>query len=316
MRRVSMEEYLAFSEKRGEVVVEGRVIPLKPIKVSRLIPRPGELTDISTTVWSFPRRGRWATHRGNYRGNWPPQLVRALIQLYTKPGDIVLDPMVGGGTTCVEAKLLGRHCIGVDLSYDAVMLTLHRLYWLEKHLEKIDLSEVDGVPLDLIRNASVTVYHGDARRLDLVDESSVQLVAMHPPYYNIIRYTKRRDRGQIPGDLSSTSSLEEYLSMLGDVSVEAFRVLKPGGILGVLLGDTRVKKHYVPITHYALDVLFSAGFLLREEVVKIQHRMKTTRERWSRRSRDFLLIYHEKLYIMRKPLHRIEYDKYRYSYGL
>ena len=137
MRRVGYEEYLEFVRKTREIVVEGSRISLEPIAVKRLHPASEELTDVSTTVWSFPKRGSWATHRGDYRGNWPPQMARALILMYTEPGDTVLDPMVGSGTTCIEAKLLGRNCIGVDINYNAVMLTLHRLYWLEKHLEKL-----------------------------------------------------------------------------------------------------------------------------------------------------------------------------------
>jgi hypothetical protein len=88
-------------------------------------------------------------------------------------------------------------------------------------------------------------------------------------------------------------------------------VLKPGGVLGILIGDTRVKKHYVPITHYALMTLLDVGFVLKEEVIKVQHKMKTTREVWSRlRDRDFLLIYHEKLFILEKPRHRDSELKY------
>jgi ubiquinone/menaquinone biosynthesis C-methylase UbiE len=40
--------------------------------------------------------------------------------------------------------------------------------------------------------------------------------------------------------------------MLKQVAGEVYRVLKPGGVLGILLGGTRAGGHYVPITHYAL----------------------------------------------------------------
>lgn len=43
------------------------------------------------TVWSFPDRGDWATHVGNYRGNWSPHIPRNLILRYTQPGELVLD---------------------------------------------------------------------------------------------------------------------------------------------------------------------------------------------------------------------------------
>ena len=303
MREVPVEEYLEFVCRNRRVVIEDQEIPLEPIEVKRLNPYPEELTDTSTTVWSFPERGSWATHRGDYRGNWPPQIPRTLILRYTKPGDVVLDPMVGSGTTCIEAILLGRNCIAVDISYSAVMLTHHRLYYLVKALSESkqrSLDEFTGRQAGCggAGGAWYRVYHGDARKLDKIPDGSIDLVATHPPYLSIIRYGE----GRAEGDLSRAGSLEEYLRLLREVASEAYRVLKPGGILGILVGDTRVKKHYVPLSHYALLILLDVGFVLKEEVVKIQHKMKTTREVWSKLdSRDFLLIYHEKLFILEKP---------------
>ncbi|MGB9828034.1 MAG: DNA methyltransferase [Thermosphaera sp.] len=288
MREVLVEEYLDFASRNAIITIDDQTIPLKPIKVTRLEPSSQELPDVSTTVWSFPKRGSWATHKGDYRGNWPPQIPRALILKYTGEGDIVLDPMVGSGTTCVEAVLLGRNCIGVDLNYNAVMLTHHRLYYLVKALEG------SGAPRGWYR-----IYHGDARRLDKIQDDSVDLVATHPPYLNIVRYGVEKSEG----DLSAVRGLEEFLALFKEVAREIYRVLKPGKTLAILVGDTRVRKHYVPLTHYVLLTLLDTGFVLMEEVVKIQHKMKTTREVWSRlRNRDFLLIYHEKLFILRKPV--------------
>lgn len=51
-----------------------------------------------------------------YPARFSPQLARAIIELFSKPGDLVLDPFVGGGTTLVEAMALGRHAAGVDIS--------------------------------------------------------------------------------------------------------------------------------------------------------------------------------------------------------
>lgn len=61
-----------------------------------------------TTIWSFEDRGSWATHKGNYRGNCPPQVPRNLILKYTNEGDIVLDTFCGSGTTMIETKLLNK----------------------------------------------------------------------------------------------------------------------------------------------------------------------------------------------------------------
>ncbi|NAZ13689.1 MAG: methyltransferase domain-containing protein, partial [Desulfurococcales archaeon] len=281
MREISVEEYLDYVSKNKTIVVEDQTISLEPIKIKRIEPSSEELTDVSTTVWSFPKRGSWATHKGDYRGNWAPQIPRALILKYTDPGDVVLDPLIGSGTTCVEAILLGRNCIGVDINYNAVILAHHRLYHLIKYLREKERREI---------NVWYKIYHGDARKLDQLSENSIDLVATHPPYLNIIRYGEEKTEG----DLSRTKDLEEYLMLLKQVAEEIYRVLKPGGFLGILIGDTRIKRHYVPITYYALITLLDVGFVLKEEVIKIQHKMKTTREVWRRiRERDFLLIYHE-----------------------
>jgi len=311
MREVSIDDYLDFVSKNGSITIEDQVIPLEPIEVKRLEPSPEELTDVSTTVWSFPKRGSWATHKGDYRGNWAPQIPRALILKYTEPGNTVLDPMVGSGTTCVEAMLLGRNCIAVDINYNAVILTHHRLYYLVKALRE---GRAGGI-LNYVSNGAVSnavnawykVYHGDARKLDKIPDNSIDLVATHPPYFNIIKYGEQ----EIEGDLSRAKSLEEYLAMMKQIAEEIYRVLRPGGVLGILVGDTRVKKHYVPISHYVLLTLLDVGFVLKEEVIKVQHKMKATREIWARlRDRDFLLIYHEKLFILEKPSKRDEELKY------
>lgn len=316
MKIVTYEDYLEYLKKNREVHIEDQTIQLNPIEISRLEPQLDEMTDITTTVWSFPIRGRWATHKGDYRGNWPPQMARALILKYTEPGDTVLDQMVGSGTTCVEARLLGRNCIGIDINYNAVILTLHRLYYLEKYAKnRIGQSiELFGAPQEILNNILSTwsrIYHGDARHLTEISDETIDLIATHPPYFNIIRYGGQKKEG---GDLSKTRKLETYLEWIRMIAEESYRVLKPGKYCGILIGDTRIHKHFVPISHYVLQMFLDAGFILKEEVVKIQHKMKTTREVWNKiKERDFLLIYHEKLFILRKPENGEKLSKFKYS---
>lgn len=51
-----------------------------------------------------------------YPARFSPAFARAAIETFTKPGELVLDPHVGGGTTLVEARALGREAVGVDIS--------------------------------------------------------------------------------------------------------------------------------------------------------------------------------------------------------
>lgn len=45
-------------------------------------------------------------HKSDWRGNWSPEVARNLILRYSNEGDVLLDPMIGGGTTAIEAKIL------------------------------------------------------------------------------------------------------------------------------------------------------------------------------------------------------------------
>ncbi len=88
-----------------------------------IVLQPRSFSPEQTTIWSFPNRGKWATHSGEYRGNWSPYVPRNLILRYSKPGDWILDQFSGSGTTLVEAKLLNRNAVGVDINLQSVSLS-------------------------------------------------------------------------------------------------------------------------------------------------------------------------------------------------
>jgi site-specific DNA-methyltransferase (adenine-specific) len=59
------------------------------------------------------------------------ELPRRLILLYTRPGDVVLDPFMGSGSTALAAAARGRHYVGYELSAEYCALTERRLAELE-----------------------------------------------------------------------------------------------------------------------------------------------------------------------------------------
>lgn len=246
----------------------------------------------ATTVWSFPDRGAWGTHKGDYPGNWSPYIPHNLILEYTRPGDLVLDPMMGSGTTLVEAKLLGRHAIGLDINPKAVAIARDR----------IGRTSERGPPLE------VCVHCGDARDLSRIPDGVVDLVATHPPYANIIQYSN----AEIPEDLSSME-IDEFAVDLSRIARECFRVTAPGKHCAVLMGDTRRRCHYVPLTDMALHSFLEAGFLLREEIIKLQWNVSSERHRWSGRKYGFYRIAHERLFVFRKPKDPQDLEAHRWS---
>lgn len=58
-----------------------------------------------------------------YPARFSPQFVRTFIEEFTEPGDLVVDPFVGGGTTLVEAMAVGRRAIGSDINSLATFVT-------------------------------------------------------------------------------------------------------------------------------------------------------------------------------------------------
>lgn len=229
------------------------------------------------TVWSFPDRGKWATHDAKYRGNWSPYTPRNIILRYSEEGDLVLDQFVGGGTTLVEAKLLNRNVVGIDVNPDA----------LERCKEKCDFERENC--------GTVNIKLGDARNIDFLPDESVDLICTHPPYANIIQYSE-----DIENDLSHLK-VPEFLEEMKKVAAESYRVLKPGKFCAILMGDTRQKGHMIPMSFDVMKIFQDAGFKLKELIIKEQHNCKATGY-WKTNSikYNFLLIAHEYLFIFDK----------------
>ncbi len=304
MQDVPWNDYLAFLEVNNAVTIEGKAIKLRGYTRPKTLQPEGFKTE-TNTLWSFPKRGKWATHASGYRGNWAPQIARNIIQRYSEPGDTVLDQMVGGGTTMVECALTDRLGIGVDVNRDSLMITWDRL--------NFDIPDSEDNATVRAAAESALLYQGDARNLDRIADDSVDLVATHPPYANIIRYSKG-SLEKPTADLSNVRSIDAYAVEMSRVANEAYRVVKPECYCAVLMGDTRRNKHYVPIAYRVMDAFLQAGFILKEDIIKAQWNT-TTEGLWQRKSREhnFLLIMHEHLFIFRKPADGEDVKPYRES---
>jgi len=213
--------------------------------------------------------------------------------MYSEKGESVLDPMVGAGTTLIEAKLLGRNALGIDINPEAVRLAEAGLQF--RHHPP----------------STQKVQVGDARDLSFLKDESFDLVLTHPPYMNIIKYSE----GKIAGDLSNIGSLPRFCDEIERIAGELLRVLKPDRYCAILIGDTRRGRHFVPLAFHVMQRFLKAGFVLKEDIIKIQHNCKFT-ERWRPKAQHdrFYLIMHEHLFVFRKPrpdepLGRLKYSR-------
>jgi DNA modification methylase len=232
-----------------------------------------------TTVWAFPRRGNWATHTSDWRGNWSPEVARNLILRYSNEGEILFDPMIGGGTTAIEAKILNRNIICSDVNEQA----------LERTKKCLDFP---------INNKSwQKILKRDARNLDKAGKESVDFILTHPPYADIIKYSD----GKIKEDLSNIHSIDDFVLEMEKVASELYRVLKIGRHCAILIGDTRRNKMYQPLAFRVMERFLKVGFKLKEDIIKRQFNCKATGF-WVKKSKEanFLLIMHEHLFVFQK----------------
>ena len=147
---------------------------------------PKDFKEEQSTVWSFKQRGNWATHSGEYRGNWSPYIPRNVILKYSKPGELVLDYFCGAGTTAVECKLLGRKCIAFDVNDRAIELAKRNVRF-----------SVESQQLSLVEEESrLKIYEpelslGDARDLFDLSDNNIDCICAHPPYAGKINYSSK-----------------------------------------------------------------------------------------------------------------------------
>jgi DNA modification methylase len=188
--------------------------------------------------------------------------------------------MVGGGTTLIESKLTGRKGIGIDINPEAIKITKERLNF------------------DYLYSQPQECFIGDARKLEAIPDDSVNLILTHPPYADIIKYSD----GMITDDISNIHSIDVYCNEMENVAKECFRVLKSNKYCAVLIGDTRRNKFYIPIAYKVMERFIKVGFMLKEDIIKIQHRCKATGF-WVKKSKlyNFLLIMHEHIFVFYKP---------------
>lgn len=150
-------------------------------------------------VWTDIHRIRHNLRRDEHPCHLPIPLLERIVLMSTDPGDIVLDPFLGTGTTAIAAKTLGRHFIGIDIDpqyadianekLQKVKETTFQGYYVSLFLEKIQsIRDVDAAqvfPQQLTapeKKRSRTNGDGSKPKADIVEvEVSLQTRLFEKP---------------------------------------------------------------------------------------------------------------------------------------
>lgn len=182
---------------------------------------------------------------------------------------------MGSGTTLVEARLLNRNAIGVDINPLSVSISENNLQFQYK------------------TNAKIFTRHANAENLHFIKDARIDFICTHPPYSNIIKYSK-----DIDGDISLLC-VDEFLTRMLKVAEESFRVLKKDKMCAVMIGDIRKYGKVIPLGFQVMECFLQAGFTNKEIIIKKQYNCRST-DYWKQQNNDFLLLAHEYIFVFQK----------------
>ncbi|MHB1924786.1 MAG: TRM11 family SAM-dependent methyltransferase [Acidimicrobiales bacterium] len=224
---------------------------------------------VAQTTAQWQRAGRYLPAVTAHPGKMLPDLARRIITEYSSPGALVVDPLAGIGTTIVEAALLDRRAVGVELEARWVSLA-------EENLDHM---------LDPARTGLAEVHQGDARRLpELLGEraGTVDLIVTSPPYAcdagvidkrawlagrrlcppESLNYsTDRANLGHARGNA--------YAEAMAEIYAACHAVLRPSGRLVVVTKNTRRKGRTQDLAGLTVALATAAGFSYLGHVIAL-----------------------------------------------
>jgi modification methylase len=209
------------------------------------------------------RRGRFVAGSGAHPARMAPDLAAALIRDYTQPGDLVFDPLVGIGTTLVEAVHAGRQGLGMDIEPG----------WVTLARANVALARSDGA------SGTATVIHGDATRLPTRIPTAlrgrVALVLTSPPYGRTMHGRVEHRRGPLtrfhntysPGAIRDEANLAHrgrpgLVEGITRMLAGCVPLLAPGGIIAVVARPWRRDGLLVDLPGQVITAGLDAGLTL------------------------------------------------------
>ena len=222
------------------------------------------LNELSGEEWLYFTKSLWTTAypselghalRKAHGANKPPRLMARLIEFFTKPGELVLDPFAGVGGTLLGAAICrgARRAVGFEIDqrwadvYESVLAALP----VDTQLSDLGPSDPGGPRGFDASGSRLAVGDAVALLAELAD-GSVDFVATDPPYNPQLKLTmaggalaekfanRRTDYAMVTshaGDLANSASYPEYLERMEGVFAGLRRVLRDGRYATIIVRD-------------------------------------------------------------------------------
>lgn len=188
----------------------------------------------------------------------PPQLMRSIIEFFTKEGELVIDYFMGVGGTLLGASLAGRQAVGVELN-EAFIQTY------KEAAHALSLLEQETVHAD-----SIKLLSDPSAIAQLTKERPIALVLVDPPYGDMMTRAKtgetlKRGRDASPTPFTELDNdlgnmpLSQFLSVFAESVANILPFVKPRGYVVVFMKDLQPTRESLNLLH--ADVAASLGSL-------------------------------------------------------
>lgn len=250
-----------------------------------------EYEDILTdSLWVMEKRDTSGSHSAGYWGNFIPQIPNQLLRRFTKQGEWVLDTFLGSGTTLIEAKRLGRNALGIELQTAVADFA-------KSLIKKENINAASETQTQVIVGDSLTMNYASLLK-DLGIEQ-VQFVMIHPPYWDIIKFSDSES------DLSNAISQEDFLEKIGILIDKVYPVLEKKRHLALIISDKYVKGEWIPLAFLTMQEVLKRKFKLKATIIKNFEETKgkmNQKELWRYRALvgGFYVFKHEYIFLFQK----------------
>ena len=259
-----------------------------------------------------------------------PELARRAICAYSDPGDLVVDPMCGIGTTLVEAIHLDRDALGIELERRWAALATANLALAREHgaAGKAGVLEGDARELPrLVTRHARRLTPRSTHKVARLGSGSVDLILTSPPYACEIQVIDKpawlaggslgaKDTRNYSADRRNLGHARgaAYRDAMGEMYTACAAALKPGGFLVVVTKNLRAGGELHDLAGDTVELCQQAGLLYWQHVIALHAairdselvprpsfwQLSTTRRALARGER-LHLVCHEDVLVFRKP---------------